>query len=165
MSTLQQLKENFGQTWEGLTSGWRHLMERASGALTRFTSPRPGKKDESGELVTQGARWGLMAAEVLDEDKQIIVRLEAPGMRTDDFEISVHNDVLVVRGEKKYRREQDKGHYYLLECAYGHFERALPLPATVDEDKAEASYKRGVLTITLQKKGGASRKRITVQDS
>jgi len=84
-------------------------------------------------------------------------------MNADDFDISVHDDVLVVRGEKKYRREQTKGHYHLLECAYGHFERALPLPAIVDESQADATYERGVLTIRLQKKQGSLRKRIQVK--
>jgi len=163
MSTLQQLRENFGQKLEGLTSGWRQLVNRASEALTRFTPTQQQKDTVPAGMSSLSSRWGLVAAEVLDEDKQITVRLEAPGMNADDFDISVHDDVLVVRGEKKYRREQSKGHYHLFECAYGQFERALALPATVDDSRTEANYEQGILTITLQKKAGSTRKRIQVK--
>lgn len=152
MPTLQQLRENL---WENLTEGWRHLSERTAGALTRFTKAhwkKPESADESA-VVNHSAQWGLMPAEVYDEDKQIIVRLEAPGMDSDDFDIQVYDDVLVIRGEKRFEREKGEGEYYLLERAYGRFERAIPLPSEVEHGKAKAKYKRGILQITLPKTG------------
>lgn len=153
MPTLQQLRENLGHTWEHLTEGWRHLAERTNGALTRFTRNHWNKPDTDNEsaIMSHSAKWGLMAAEVYDEDKRIIVKVEAPGMDADDFDIQVYDDVLVVRGEKRVEREEGKGEYHLLERAYGRFERAIPLPAEVDHGKAKAKYRRGILQITLPK--------------
>jgi len=90
-------------------------------------------------------------AEVFDDDNEIVVKLEAPGMEADDFDIQIRSDVLIVRGEKKFQREQNKGNYHLMECAYGRFERAIPLPGEVDEARTSASYKHGLLHITLAK--------------
>lgn len=83
-------------------------------------------------------------------------------MREEDFDIDVQGDRLVVRGEKHVRREHQEGRYYLMECAYGRFERIVPLPAPVTDQGAQAHYRRGVLTITLPKRLAARRRRITV---
>ena len=103
-----------------------------------------------------------MAAEVFDDQDQVLVRLEAPGMDRDDFDLQVSDDYLVVRGEKHSEREQHKGHYHITERAYGRFERAIPLPEDVDADNASASYKRGVLEVRLPKSRRRQRTRITV---
>jgi HSP20 family protein len=72
-------------------------------------------------------------------------------MQASDFDIEVINRALIVRGEKRVEREQSEGHYYLMERAYGRFERALPLPAEVNEKEAQAKHQRGVLWISLPK--------------
>jgi len=74
----------------------------------------------------------------------------------------VRNDVLIIRGEKRFEREQNRGNYHLMECAYGRFERAIPLPAEVDEEKARADYRRGLLRVTLPKTGHHTGRRISV---
>jgi hypothetical protein len=70
-----------------------------------------------------------------------------------------HDDILIVRGEKKLAREETRGHYHVMERAYGQFERAIRLPAPVENDGAKASYRVGVLTIKSQ---AARPSRITV---
>ena len=164
MSTINELRENLGRTWESLTEGWRYLFDRAGGALTKFTPIRREDHDESEQssLLSYSARWGLMPAEVSDDDKQVVVKLEAPGMETEDFDIHVQDDVLLIRGEKKFQREESKGQYHLLERAYGRFERAIPLPAEVDHSKSVASYRRGLLQINLPKTVDRKRRRIKV---
>ena len=165
MSTINELRENLGRTWESLTEGWRYLFDRAGGALTKFTPIRREDQDESEHsslLSYSSARWGLMPAEVSDDDKHVIVKLEAPGMDAEDFDIQVQDDVLLIRGEKKSRREESKGQYHLLERAYGRFERAIPLPAEVDHSKSTASYRRGLLQIELPKTTDRKRRRIKV---
>jgi len=164
MSSLEQLRRGLHRTWDHLTEGWQHLRDRATHALTRFSPVR-----QQGELETvadqamlEGSRWGLLAADVEENADSVVVRLEAPGMEADDFDIRVEDDYLVVRGEKRARREQSEGRYYILECAYGRFERALQLPTRVEESGARASYKRGVLTITLPKHAHAQRRRIKI---
>jgi HSP20 family protein len=164
MSNLQQVREGITKAWDTITIGWRELRELAGDALTRF-NPRSGRGawlSEEGS-ATRGARWSLLAAEVTDSGDTLEVMLEAPGLEPGDFELEVHDDVLVVRGEKKVSREVTRGHYYVMERAYGRFERALKLPARVDDLTARARYRRGVLTVSLPKIAGARGRRIAVE--
>lgn len=165
MSTFEQLREGIGRTWDHLTEGWCHLYERASNALTKFTpSQRKSELEPADEyVIRESARWGLLAAEVLEDDKQVIVKLEAPSMDPNDFDIQVVNDALVIRGEKRVEREETGGRFYLMECAYGTFERAIPVPTGVDEARAQAKYRNGVLRIALPKTKVRLRRRIEVQ--
>jgi HSP20 family protein len=68
-----------------------------------------------------------------------------------------------VRGEKHLQREHRSDRYHVMECAYGQFERAIPLPMAVQSDKARASYRHGVLSIELPKQASSRRRRITVE--
>lgn len=163
MSTLEQFREGLQQMAQNLSEGWQHLRERASRALTRFTPVRSSRVETpADQAALAGARWGLLSAEVEERSDDIVVRLEIPGMDRQDFDISVVDDMLVVRGEKRAEREQREGRFYVLECAYGAFERLVPLPAPVDESRARARYRRGVLTVTLPKTAAARSRRIDV---
>ena len=113
-------------------------------------------------IALQAPRWGLLAAEVRDEPHQVVVRIEAPGMSEEDFDIEVYQDALVVRGEKRLQREQTQGEYFVMECAYGSFERTIVLPAAVDDAHAKATYKRGVLRVELPKAAVARARRVPV---
>lgn len=165
MSTLNQLREGMNQAWDALVDGWRGLYRRASNAITRFT-PHTSK----GELVAgdkegiaiRSSGWGVLAAEIFDDDDRVIVRLEAPGMEPDEFKLEVVDDMLVVRGEKQLQRERTEGHYHISECAYGSFERAIQLPDEVESEKASARYRRGVLRVELPKSVARRRQRIKV---
>jgi len=90
-------------------------------------------------------------ADVVETDKAIEVSLELPGLDEKDVEVSVTEDVLTVRGEKKAERKEERKGYYLSERSYGAFYRAVPLPPGVATDKAEATFRKGVLTVTLPK--------------
>lgn len=153
MSPLEQFNKSATRAWDYLLEGWHHLWQRASQALTRFTpTSRRGELQTSADrIMEKSSRWGLLAAEVEENDDNIAVRLEVPGMQASDFDIEVIDRTLIVRGEKRVEREQSEGHYYLMERAYGRFERALPLPAEVNEKEAQAKYQRGVLWISLPK--------------
>jgi HSP20 family protein len=168
MATFQQLKQNIGHAWEYLAEGWDSLTRKATNAITRFTSSDNKDKqsdEEYKELANRNAGWGVMAAEVFDDEDRVIVRLEAPGMDKDEFDLQVIDDVLIVRGEKRIQRERTEGHYHVKECAYGRFERAIGLPDEVDSDKAQAGYKNGILRIELPKSANKRRKRIKVEVS
>ncbi len=163
MSTLEQFRESLQQMVNNVSEGWQHLRERASRALTRFTPVRRGGVESpADQAALHGARWSLLAAEIEEHGDELVVRLEVPGMERDDFDISVVDDHLVVRGEKRAEREQRDGRFYIMECAYGAFERVIPLPAPVDESRAKARYRRGVLTVTLPKTERARSRRIEV---
>jgi HSP20 family protein len=81
-----------------------------------------------------------------------------------DIDVSVEDGILIIRGEKKYEREEKEKGQYRMERSYGSFERAIELPAEVDESKAKAEFKKGVLRLTLPKRPGAPshRKKIPV---
>ena len=165
MSTLHQLREGLQEAWDSLAEGWQRLYRRAAGAITRFT---PGKKasgedsETSGELAVRSAGWGVLAAEVFDDRDKIVVRIEAPGMEKEDFDLEVVDQYLVIRGEKRIQRERTEGRYHVTECAYGRFERAIPLPEEVESDQAQASYRKGILRIELPKASAKRRRTIQV---
>jgi len=165
MNTLDQIRNNLTRAWDTLADGWQQLSDTARNALTRFSPiTRKDNVETPGDLaMLRGARWGLLAADVEEDDDSITVRLEAPGMEAGDFDIAVQQDHLLVRGEKHAKREQTSGQYHIMECAYGSFSRAVPLPAHVDEEKAKAKYRRGVLTVTLPKTNQNQRRRIEVK--
>lgn len=168
MATFQQLKQNIGHAWEHFAEGWENLTRKAASAITRFTAGDSLKKvsdDEHKELVSRNSGWGVMAAEVFDDDNRVVVRVEAPGMDSNEFELQIIDDVLIIKGEKRIDRERTEGHYHVKECAYGRFERAIGLPDKVDSEKAKADYKNGILRIELPKLEGKARKRIKVQTS
>jgi len=167
MTTLQQLRQGLEHAWDNLAEGWQQLRGHAAQALTRFNPIHGGGELETRDeaFTRSAARWGLIAAEVSETETEIVVKLEAPGMESADFDIDVMDDVLVVRGEKRVRREQTEGRYHVMERAYGSFERAIPLPAPVEEGKARAKYRRGVLSVTLPKTGAGRRRRIEIEEA
>jgi HSP20 family protein len=164
----EQLKQGAGHAWESLAEGWRELGARASGALTRFRpggaavrDPEGGADSDLGGLAS--GRWGVMAADVFDDDDRVVVRIEAPGMKREDFDITIEGDLLSVSGEKRFDHESAAGRYRVLQCAYGSFRRELALPAAVDTAKVKASYRDGVLRIELPRAEWARPRRITVR--
>jgi HSP20 family protein len=94
------------------------------------------------------------SVEVSDSEREIRVSAEIPGLSEKDVELTVHDGVLSIRGEKKSETE-DKNRGYS-ERWYGRFERRIALPSGVEEDKAEASFRDGVLTVTLPKSAEAT---------
>ncbi|MEN8261796.1 MAG: Hsp20/alpha crystallin family protein [Pseudomonadota bacterium] len=165
MSTLDQIRDGFHHAMDYVAEGWRKIQQQAAHALTRFTPTRSQGNLETAEdqLVQSSPGWGLLASEMKEEAKNITVRMEIPGMDAENFDIEVVNNILVVRGEKKVQREQNTGRYFLLERAYGRFERAIRLPAEVDDSRAKAEYKNGVLSIILPKSAKAESRRVIVK--
>lgn len=165
MATWQQLREGVGRAWDSLVDGWNQLHDRAAGAITRFV-PGASKmyptEREHQEMIQRNSGWGVLAAEVFDDDKKVVVRLEAPGLEADEIDLQVINNMLVIRGEKTLQQEHNDGRYHIIECAYGSFERAIPLPDEVDPEKTKASYKRGILRVELPKPLGQKQKKIKV---
>lgn len=158
----KNIGRELGRTWESLSEGWRELLSRSSNALTQFSrSNDNGAQQESGALAPF-PRWGLLSGEVEETDREIVVRVEVPGMDKDDCRITIEGNLLCLSGEKRFERETSDSTYHVMERAYGSFERTIPLPRNVDTDKAEASYKNGVLSIRLPKLAGENGKTIAV---
>ncbi|MBF0275162.1 MAG: Hsp20/alpha crystallin family protein [Nitrospinae bacterium] len=104
---------------------------------------------------------------VNENDKDIVVTAELPGVNDKDIDIEIKDNFLVLKGEKKEEKEEEKDNSYYKECSYGSFYRTIPLSMEVDEDKVDASFKNGVLTVTLPKSEEAKQKikKITVKSS
>jgi HSP20 family protein len=103
-----------------------------------------------GDLASNGGMgFGWPHVEVADRDKEIRVTADLPGLEEKDVEIQVDDNVLTLRGEK--RRETDDKERRYSERYYGRFERRFALPAEVDEERANATFRNGVLTVTLPK--------------
>jgi HSP20 family protein len=159
----QALRQGAEHALETVAEGWRELRSRAGGALTRFRPVEDGARaGGSAELPAIG-RWAYLAADVIEEDDHIVVRLEAPGMRREDFKVELRDAVLSVQGEKRVDRESKSAGYRVVECAYGAFRRDVPLPVPVLADKVTASYRDGVLRVTLPRAEGAGSRRWTVE--
>jgi len=86
-----------------------------------------------------------------ETDKEIKIEAELPGVEEKDVEVVVTDNVLTIRGEKKAEKEEKKKDYRLVERSYGSFSRSLTLPFAADASKAKATFKNGVLTITMPK--------------
>ena len=163
-NVTEQLKQGVGHALETLSDGWRELKSRAGGALIRFRSNDRQAGTAEAPFETPGmSRWAFMAADVVDDDDRVVVRLEAPGMRREDFSIEVLDTTLSIRGEKRFDREVKRDAYALLQCAYGAFQRDIALPVPVQIDKARATYRDGVLRIELPKVDGARRRHVAVK--
>ncbi len=110
-----------------------------------------------------GAARSIISASmnVSETDDAYRVTAELPGVKEEDIDIRLDEDVLSIRGEKKFERSEgdEKENYHFVERAYGSFQRSMRLPTPVDQDKVEASCDNGVLTITLPKTERAERSR------
>jgi len=105
-------------------------------------------------LISRGMGREVMLPEVdiHENEKQITVEVDLPGVDEKDVSVTMANGVLTIKGEKKSEREEKKENYYMAERSYGSFERSLTLPETIDEDKIDAQFDKGVLKVTAQKR-------------
>jgi HSP20 family protein len=96
--------------------------------------------------------WGAApAVDIAESDKAYEITAELPGLDEKNIEVKLANGALTIKGEKQEEKEEKKKDYYLHERHFGSFERCFRVPEGVDADKIEASFKKGVLTVTLPK--------------
>ena len=92
------------------------------------------------------------SVDIFENDNDVVIKAELPGMNAKDIEVKLENNILVLKGERRFEKEAKEENYYRIEREYGSFSRAFSLPAAVNGDKVTAEYKDGVLTIVLPKK-------------
>jgi len=97
------------------------------------------------------------SVDVTEDKKEVSVRAEIPGMSQKDIDLTWHDGVLTIRGEKKEEKEEKGKNRYFRECSYGSFSRDIDIGKNVIWEKANAKYKNGVLTITLPKTGDSQK--------
>lgn len=152
---FDELKQGFASFWDSVAEGWQHLRRTASSALTGFRpsdqTNLPAKAEVDDAFFLPSIGWSMLGGDLFEDENRVVVRLEVPGMDKNDLDVEVEGGVLVVRGEKRFQREQTEGRYRVLQCAYGSFRRMVPLPVAVLSDQAKASYRDGVLRIEMPK--------------
>lgn len=113
-------------------------------------------------VPTEEVGW-VPAVEVYEKADKFIVRAELPGMKREEFDVSVVGDTLTISGERKAESEVKDEDYYRCELCYGKFSRSIGLPAAVDPAKVEANCENGILEITLPKVEAAKPKKVEVK--
>ena len=102
------------------------------------------------------------AVDVYEDEHNVTLKIEVPGIEEKDIDVRIENNVLTVHGERKFEKEEKEENYRRIERQYGSFTRSFTLPNTVDTEKVNANYDKGVLNITLAKKAEAKPKQIKV---
>lgn len=123
-----------------------------------------GFSDLTERWLDDSASEGQLLVDVAQTDKQIIVKAAMAGVQPEDLDISLHNDLLTIKGKREEAQEQKGADYVYQECYWGSFSRSLVLPAEVDNKKIQAVLENGVLTVTLEKVGPARSIKVTVKE-
>ncbi|HEX5000148.1 MAG TPA: Hsp20/alpha crystallin family protein [Terriglobia bacterium] len=120
--------------------------------------------DTSGGLgLTEGVRNWFPAADIHETDNELVVTADLPGVDPKDVDIRVENNVLTIRGERHFERDMEKENVHRVERMFGGFTRTFALATPVQTDQIKASYKDGVLRVTLPKAEQARSKRIEIK--
>ena len=106
----------------------------------------------SSDLWGDDAGEFLPRVDVSETGKEVRITAELPGLDQKDVEVTVTNNMLRIKGEKKVEKEEEEGDYYHSERSYGYFDRTIALPQGIDADNATAKFKKGVLKVTIPKK-------------
>lgn len=102
-----------------------------------------------GSQQRQAAEWAP-AVDVINRDGNLVVRAEIPGARPEEVDVTVHDRVLTISGERKVEQEEERGGFLVRERRYGSFRRSIQLPEGVDEGDIKARFESGVLEVTLE---------------
>jgi HSP20 family protein len=121
-------------------------------------SPAEGGEDWLGEELE-----GQLAVDVYQTKDSVVIKAPIAGVKADDIDISVSEDVVTLRGERKEEREVDREHYYVQECYWGSFSRSVILPTSTVAEKAVATLRDGVLTVAIPKVAQDKVKKIRVK--
>jgi HSP20 family protein len=120
------------------------------------------------ESFGEGGQEALMSTtfappvDVYEDEHNVSLKIEVPGIEEKDIDVRIENNTLTVHGERKFEKEEKEENFRRVERQYGSFTRTFTLPNTVDVDKVQASYDKGVLKITLPKKAEAKPRQIKV---
>jgi HSP20 family protein len=101
--------------------------------------------------------------DIYETDKEIVLKMELPEMRKEDVHVTFENNVLTLRGERKFEEAVDRENYHRIERKYGEFWRVFTLPGFVEGTKILAEFKQGILTVTLPKNASAIPRQIEVK--
>jgi len=115
--------------------------------------------------VPGGSQFNLWSPvlDVFEDKDNVIAKIELPGMKREDIDISLHEGTLSISGERKHEEKSGEGQTYRSERYHGRFQRTVVLPKSVNADQVKAVYKDGILTVTLPKTEDAKPRQIQVK--
>src|SRR3989338_9693157 len=145
--------------WRGREWDPFHELRDLEKGLTRFFDT---SYEMLPEKISKEATWSP-SMDISEDKNQVTIKVDLPGVKQSDIDISVDNNMLTISGQRKHEEEHKEKKYHSIERFYSSFLRSLPLPAYVDADKVKAQYKEGVLAIHIPKKEGAKAKQIKVE--
>jgi HSP20 family protein len=102
------------------------------------------------------------AVDIFENENEIVIKAELPGMEAKDIELGLENNVLMLKGERRFEKETKEENYHRVEREYGRFSRSFALPVAVKEDKITAEFKNGLLRVVLPKKEELKAKTINI---
>lgn len=103
------------------------------------------------------------SVDIYENKDHIVLEAELPGMNREEFDLSIENNVITLRGERRFEKRDDTDNYHRVERAYGSFTRSFTLPNSVSAEGANAEYRNGVLRVTIPKRAETKARRIEVQ--
>lgn len=111
-----------------------------------------------------GGSW-IPSVDIFEDKDRLVLEADLPGMNREDFDISVENNVITLRGERKFEKKVDGDNYHRVERAYGSFSRSFTLPQSVTADGAAAEFENGILRVSLPKREETKARKIEVSGS
>jgi HSP20 family protein len=103
------------------------------------------------------------SVDIYENKDQVVIEAELPGMKPEDVNISIENNVLTIQGERKFEKQEESDNYHRIERRYGSFTRSFTLPPTVNPDEVKAEFDNGLLRVTLAKREEAKPRRIEIK--
>ena|SRR5579875_2939008 len=119
------------------------------------------RQGDGNDLATTAAF--VPPVDIYEDEHKIVLKLEVPGIKESDLDIQLENNVLTVKGERKFEREEKEENFHRVERRYGSFYRSFTVPNTVNPETVRASYDAGVLRLELEKRAEARPKQIRVE--
>jgi HSP20 family protein len=117
-----------------------------------------------GEGSSAGSAW-TPAVDIFDAAEAIVLKAELPGLSADDIDIEIDENVLTLKGERRFEEKVEEGRYYRVERAYGAFQRSVTLPQGVKPDEITANFEHGVLTVRVPKADEVKPRKIAVESN
>ncbi len=131
--------------------------------MNRLFMTNYSQRNNSEEGFSSGA-WNPQV-DIFENKDQIVLEAELPGMKPEDVNISIENNVLTIHGERKFEKKDEKDNFHRVERSYGSFTRSFTLPPTVSSENANAEFENGLLRLSLAKREEAKPRRIEIKAS
>lgn len=125
--------------------------------LFSLSFPRSSNQED----IVRGA-WSP-SVDIFEGKDEIVLEAELPGMKIEEVDVSIENNTITIRGERRFEKTDESDNYHRVERSYGTFTRSFTLPRNVSSDEAKADYQNGILRVTLPKKEEAKTRKIEIK--